>query len=91
VKIDRAFVDGLGCDDGDSTIVAAVVSMAHALGLSVIAEGVETPEQLRRLETLGCDAAQGFYFARPQPAGVVAPLLRRPLRWRPHGRHRLAG
>jgi len=91
VKIDRAFIDGLGLDDDDTDIVGAVVSMAHALGLTVIAEGVETPEQLHQLEALGCDAAQGFYFARPQPAGVVAPLLRRPMHWRPHGHARLAG
>lgn len=91
VKIDRTFIDGLGCDSDDSAIVTAVVSMAHALGLNVIAEGVETTEQLRYLEALGCDAAQGYYFALPQTAGVVGALLRRPLQWRPHGRPRLVG
>ncbi|MFN8037279.1 MAG: EAL domain-containing protein [Acidimicrobiia bacterium] len=91
VKIDRSFVGGLDRDGDDDAIVTAVVGMAQALGLGVIAEGVETTEQLRRLEELGCDAAQGYYFALPQPAGVVTALLRRPLQWRPHGQRRLAG
>ena len=51
-----------------SAIVEAVVSMAHSLRLSVVAEGVETDEQLVRLRDLGCELAQGFYFSRPIPA-----------------------
>jgi EAL domain-containing protein (putative c-di-GMP-specific phosphodiesterase class I) len=66
VKVDRSFINGLGQDDGDSTIVGAVLGMARALGLEVVAEGVETEEQLRCLTALGADYAQGFYFARPQ-------------------------
>jgi diguanylate cyclase (GGDEF)-like protein len=82
VKVDRSFVNGLGRDADDSAIVAAVVSMAHALGLEVVAEGVETAEQIVELEALGCDLAQGNYFAKPQLANVVTSLLRHPLQWR---------
>ena len=68
LKIDRAFVDGLGTDPNDSAIVAAVVAMAGALGLSVTAEGVETDRQLEELRRLGCDCAQGYRFAQPLSA-----------------------
>jgi diguanylate cyclase (GGDEF)-like protein/PAS domain S-box-containing protein len=68
VKVDRSFIDGLGSDSEDSAIVAAVVSLGHALGLTVIAEGVETDRQLSELVALGCDAAQGYLFAEPGPA-----------------------
>jgi diguanylate cyclase (GGDEF)-like protein/PAS domain S-box-containing protein len=72
VKVDRSFIDGLGADPEDSAIVAAVVSLGHALGLTVIAEGVETDRQLAELRALGCDAAQGYLFARPGPADDLA-------------------
>ena len=75
LKIDKSFVDGLDRNPNDTAIVAAVVAMAHALQLSVVAEGVETVEQLERLRTLGCQQAQGFYFARPGPAGAMEELL----------------
>jgi diguanylate cyclase (GGDEF)-like protein/PAS domain S-box-containing protein len=65
VKVDRSFVNGLGRDEGDSAIVGAVLGMATALGLQVVAEGVETAEQLDCLLDLGAHYAQGFYFARP--------------------------
>ncbi len=84
LKIDRAFVEGLGRDPDDSAIVDAVVRLGHALGLAVTAEGIETMEQLRELEALGCDVGQGFYFARPQPGDVVGALVRHRLRWVPH-------
>jgi diguanylate cyclase (GGDEF)-like protein/PAS domain S-box-containing protein len=67
LKIDRSFVSRLGIEAADSAIVTAVMALGHALGLSVIAEGVETDEQLRILGDLGCDAAQGYLFARPIP------------------------
>jgi EAL domain-containing protein (putative c-di-GMP-specific phosphodiesterase class I) len=82
LKIDRSFVDGLGADPDDSAIVAAVVHMGHALGLTVTAEGIETPLQLSELRSLGCDLGQGFYFARPQPSEIAAALVRHRLRWR---------
>jgi EAL domain-containing protein (putative c-di-GMP-specific phosphodiesterase class I) len=68
LKIDRAFVDGLGTDPNDSAIVTAVVGVARALGLAVTAEGVETDIQFEELRRLGCDYAQGFRFSRPIPA-----------------------
>ena len=71
IKIDRTFVNGLGIDPEDSTIVEAVVNLGHSLGLSVVAEGVETPLQLTRLRELGCDRGQGYLFGRPRPAELV--------------------
>ena len=65
LKIDRSFIARLGTDDADGAIVSAVMALGHALGLAVAAEGVETVEQLRILADLGCDAAQGYLFARP--------------------------
>jgi diguanylate cyclase (GGDEF)-like protein/PAS domain S-box-containing protein len=77
LKIDRSFVDGLGREAEDTAIVMAVLGMARSLGLSVVAEGVETEEQLEALRDLGCTLAQGFYFARPEPPESVARLLSR--------------
>jgi len=68
LKVDRSFVDGLGRETEDTAICTAVVSLAHALGLHAVAEGVETPEQLAELRTLGCELAQGYLFGRAQPA-----------------------
>jgi diguanylate cyclase (GGDEF)-like protein/PAS domain S-box-containing protein len=85
VKIDRAFVNGLAEDSGDLAIVTAVVGLAHALGLRVVAEGVETEAQLTELVSLGCDEAQGYYFAPPQPAADLQPLVSSARRWRPPG------
>ncbi len=85
VKIDRSFVDGLGTDAGDTAIVSAVVGLAHALGMRAVAEGVETPEQLQELVDLGCDEAQGYFFAPPQPADDLRELMGRTRRWRPPG------
>jgi len=80
LKVDQSFVAGLGRDPEDSAIVEAVVSMAHSLRLSVVAEGVETDEQLARLRELGCELAQGFLFAAPVPSSALHPLSSRP-RW----------
>jgi diguanylate cyclase (GGDEF)-like protein/PAS domain S-box-containing protein len=76
VKIDRSLVATLGQND-DLPIVAAVTSFAHALGLSVTAEGIEHPDQLERLVDLGCDFGQGFLFGQPQPAGALTESLGR--------------
>ena len=84
VKVDRSFVDGLGRDPGDHAIVAAVIRMAHALGLRVVAEGVEHEGQLDELVALGCDEAQGFFFAPPQPVRDLSELMPRTRRWRRH-------
>ncbi|HUP68880.1 MAG TPA: EAL domain-containing protein, partial [Acidimicrobiales bacterium] len=75
LKIDKSFVDGLGHDSNDTAIVSATVSMAHALGLSVVAEGVETAEQFERLRVLGCQEVQGYLVSRPRPAEGFAQLL----------------
>jgi diguanylate cyclase (GGDEF)-like protein len=75
VKIDRSFVGGLGKEPGAAVLASGVISLAHALGLKVIAEGVETEEQLERLREMGCDLAQGFYFAKPLSGEEAAALL----------------
>jgi len=66
-------------DTPDSKIVAALISMAHALDLVVTAEWVETAAQARKLRALGCDVGQGHWYGDPVPASQLAPLLRRPL------------
>jgi diguanylate cyclase (GGDEF)-like protein len=88
VKIDRAFVDGLGSDPDAEVIVQAVLAMGHALGLQVVAEGVETILQRDRLIVLGCDSAQGYLFGRPAPAsaGVLTGVSGPPLPASPSGR-----
>jgi diguanylate cyclase (GGDEF)-like protein/PAS domain S-box-containing protein len=68
LKIDKTFVDELGMAPEGSEIIAAVINLAHALGLQVIAEGVESELQLEELERLDCDYAQGYLFSRPVPA-----------------------
>ncbi|MGH9222502.1 MAG: putative bifunctional diguanylate cyclase/phosphodiesterase [Acidimicrobiales bacterium] len=75
LKIDRCFVAGLGRDPEDEAIVDAIISLSRALGLSTVAEGVETVDQRDRLRALGCDRMQGYLFARPQPADQLAGLL----------------
>ena len=75
LKIDKSFVDGLGHDLEATAIVAAVMGMAHALDLRVVAEGVETADQAVRLRTLGCDEAQGFFYARPGAPGAIDARL----------------
>jgi diguanylate cyclase (GGDEF)-like protein len=71
LKLDRSFCAGLEDDLRAAKIVAATIEMARALGLTIVAEGVETPEQLSVLRRLGSDFAQGFWFARPEPAEAV--------------------
>ncbi len=63
--MDRSFVAGLGRSREDSAIVGAVVGIAHELGLTVVAEGVETRRQLEEARAVGCDYAQGYHLARP--------------------------
>ncbi len=75
LKVDRAFVDGLGREEGDTAIVRAVMGLARALGLEVVAEGIETVEQLDLLRDLGCDYGQGYYFARPLPSAEAEEFL----------------
>ena len=75
LKIDRSFIVGLGEDKGDEAIVSGTVGLAHALGIVAVAEGVETANQQEILRELGCDLAQGYYFAKPLPSGAMEKLL----------------
>ena len=75
VKIDQSFIRQISADD-DTTIVKAVIGMARGLKLRVIAEGVETPEELAFLRAYRCDEAQGYYFSRPVPARQFAMMLK---------------
>ena len=74
LKIDQSFVRDMATDQGDQAIVAAIIVMAHKLGLKVIAEGVETQEQCEILKAAGCDFGQGYLFARPMPAADMVPI-----------------
>ena len=75
LKIDRAFIKDVVTDTGDATIVRAAISMAHGMGLQVVAEGVETEEQLLFLRNLRCDLIQGFLLGVPLPAKDVIALI----------------
>lgn len=75
VKIDKGFVAEIGQSTGSGTIIAAVTNLAHALGLSVTAEGVETPEQRDEVIAIGCESAQGFHYGRPIPATDLTAWL----------------
>lgn len=75
IKIDRSFIRELSVSDAGATIVQAAIAMAHGLNLTVVAEGVESPEQLAFLVRNGCDQAQGYLFSRPLPADNVSEML----------------
>ena len=77
LKVDRSFVAGLGTDPDDSAIVASVVSLARAVGVVAIAEGVETREQLAALQKLGCELGQGYLWSRGLPASDIDIVLGR--------------
>jgi len=77
LKIDRRFVDGVTTDSDDATIVRAIVGLASALGVEVVAEGVETAEQRDFLISAGCKFAQGYHFGKPVPAAAATAILRR--------------
>jgi EAL domain-containing protein (putative c-di-GMP-specific phosphodiesterase class I) len=78
LKIDRSFVADVFTDHADAAIVRTIIEMAHHLGFTVVAEGVETDRQAAFLRQFGCEQAQGYFFGKPMPA---AELLRAP---RPH-------
>jgi diguanylate cyclase (GGDEF)-like protein/PAS domain S-box-containing protein len=76
LKIDRSFIGGIPQDGDDAAIVETIIVMTHKLGLRVIAEGVETPEQRAQLLRQGCDEVQGFLWAKPVPAAELPALVR---------------
>jgi len=76
LKIDRSFVSGASDPAGNPEIIRTIVNLARTLGLRVVAEGVETREQLELLRTMGCDAVQGYLFSKPLPAKDVPLMLR---------------
>jgi diguanylate cyclase (GGDEF)-like protein/PAS domain S-box-containing protein len=75
IKIDKSFVKGLGEVVEDTAVVQMIIWLAHTLGMEVIAEWVESEEQARLLKELGCDMAQGYYFAKPLPPEEIPTLL----------------
>jgi diguanylate cyclase len=75
VTVDRSLVGGLGRDGDGAAMLGGIVGLAHALGLSIVAEGVEAIGQVDRLRALGCDVGQGFFFARPGEADALMGLL----------------
>jgi predicted signal transduction protein with EAL and GGDEF domain/FixJ family two-component response regulator len=77
LKIDRSFISGLPQDSENAAITRAIIAMAHGLKMVVVAEGVETGEQLGMLEEYGCDLVQGFYLGRPAPAETVSGMLQK--------------
>jgi diguanylate cyclase (GGDEF)-like protein/PAS domain S-box-containing protein len=77
IKVDRSFIHGSERDARDATITSNLISLAHALDLVAVAEGIESKAQLQTLRELGCDHAQGFLFARPGPAQEISDLLAR--------------
>ena len=75
LKIDRSFINGVATEGKDAAITSAVIAMAHRLDLRVVAEGVETEDQLSFLSRHDCDECQGFLFSRPVPASEIGEIL----------------
>ncbi len=75
LKIDRSFVNELDGADESAVIVGVTIRLAHALGMRVVAEGVETQDQLDRLRDLECDLAQGYHIARPLAAELMSEMI----------------
>ncbi|MCQ4316924.1 putative bifunctional diguanylate cyclase/phosphodiesterase [Stutzerimonas zhaodongensis] len=80
IKIDKSFVRDMATDEGDTTIVRAIIQLGKSLGMLVIAEGVETEEQERYLIEEGCNEGQGYYYSKPVPASELTSLLNQSLR-----------
>jgi EAL domain-containing protein (putative c-di-GMP-specific phosphodiesterase class I) len=78
IKIDQSFIRDIITDADDASITTAIIAMGHILNLKVVAEGVETEEQLAFLAKQECDEVQGYLFAHPMPAADVAARLNRP-------------
>jgi diguanylate cyclase (GGDEF)-like protein len=78
IKIDKSFIEEVASNDSDLTIVKSMVELSHGLGKRVLAEGVETEEQLRLLRNIGCDAVQGYYISKPIPENELKKYFSRP-------------
>jgi EAL domain-containing protein (putative c-di-GMP-specific phosphodiesterase class I) len=78
LKIDRSFVQHIAWDSDDAVIVRAIIALGHNLGLRVLAEGVETEQQIEFLRANGCDELQGYYFSKPVSAWQMGKLLPKP-------------
>jgi EAL domain-containing protein (putative c-di-GMP-specific phosphodiesterase class I) len=89
LKVDRSFTSQLGQNKQGEIFFKAIVSMAKALDMRVVAEGVETREQVRILQTLSCDEIQGYFASRPVPANAIPALLHE--RFLLHGMAHLSG
>jgi len=86
LKIDKSFVAHIASDDNDAAIVRSTIGLAHALGLSVVAEGIEDQETLEFLSKLGCDVAQGYFISRPLPVVALGDWLAS-AHWHPRYAH----
>jgi EAL domain-containing protein (putative c-di-GMP-specific phosphodiesterase class I) len=80
LKIDRSFVQDIRNSHQDNPIVSSAVILAHKLNLTVVAEGIETHEQLVHLKVLDCDQVQGYFFSRPQPEEIIREFIVSPVR-----------
>lgn len=81
LKIDRAFVNSMDDNENSRRIVHSIAGLAHALGMNMVAEGIETKEQRQALHALGCQYGQGYYFAKPQSANDVLALIEAGTSW----------
>ncbi|MEO1589804.1 MAG: EAL domain-containing protein [Cyanobacteria bacterium J06632_22] len=81
LKVDRSFVNRMEAATEDSDIVHTIINLGHQLGMTVVAEGIETESQLQHLRQLGCDYGQGYFFAKPLNAQQATELLQRPQQW----------
>ena len=81
IKIDQSFICDIATDPNDANLVETIINMAEHLNLDVVAEGVETEEQLYFLREKGCRLFQGYYFSRPQPEEDFMGLLQKPTKY----------
>lgn len=77
LKIDKSFIDNISSNKKEEAIIKNIIQMAHSMELKVIAEGVETEDQLSILKRMECDYIQGYYFSKPLPANQLEELLER--------------